>query len=98
MTTYGDLLHAERKRRNLSVRKLADIISAGGIKTVSGQMLTVLEKKHKPPSWRLAWAIIEALDIQGEKRIRMFKAVYRARMQYWKKREGEALDNYMSQQ
>jgi len=97
MTTFGDLLRAERTKQDLSVRKLAEIISAGGITTVSGQMLTVLEKRHRPPSWRLAWAITEALDIRDEKRIRMLKSAFKARMHYWEAREGEALNSYLSQ-
>jgi len=76
---------------------LAEIISADGITTVSGQMLAVLEKGRKPPSWRLAWAITEALDIRDEKSIRMLKSAYKARMYYWEAREGEALDSCLSQ-
>lgn len=97
MIDFGDLLRAERKKRHLSVRKLADIVSCGRITTVSGQMINIIEKGHKRPSWKLTWALVQALDLDDAKKIRLLKAAYRDRMKYLEEREKEALGHYLSE-
>jgi transcriptional regulator with XRE-family HTH domain len=91
------MLRTERQRQNLSVRKLADTVSAGGVTTVSGQMISILEQGRKPPSWKLAWALTQVLNIDDKKKTAMLKATHRARMMSWKLREADSLQKYLSE-
>ena len=97
MTSFKDLIRAERKKQGLSVRRLADVVSKGGTTTVSGQMINILEQGHKPPSWKLAMALTQALALEDEKKVRILRAAYKARMKHLEEREKEALDHYLSE-
>lgn len=94
MKEFPDLVRTARtnKQKYLSVRELADLVSGGGIATVTGAMINAIEL-GKPCSFRLAHALAIALDLDIEHTMR---AAFIARVRYAVERQRESLGGYIS--
>ena len=94
MREFPDLVRTARtnKQNYLSVRDLADLVSNGEIASVTGAMINAIEL-GKPCSYKLAYALTIALDLDIEQAMR---AAFLARVRYSVGKERESLNDYVS--
>ena len=95
MKELSEMIRDKRtKDKKLSVRKLASIINERGVTTVTGQMITALEKGHRPPSYKLAHAIGDALELDNQE---VPSAAFRMRVRHCLDRERSSVACFISE-
>jgi transcriptional regulator with XRE-family HTH domain len=87
LKTFGDMLKAAREERGLSVRRLAELVSDGGIATTTGAMIAFIEK-GKPCSYRLGLAIAIELNLDPQVSLEL---IFRGKFERYIEREREYL-------
>lgn len=88
METFAELIVNRRQELGLSVRELAKLLNEKGY-SVSFPFINFIETERKKPSYNLAYALADVLDI--DLREALTKA-YRARMEHDRQLERDYID------
>lgn len=94
LDTFPDIVRKRRKEKGITIRALADEISKRPGVNVSRSHLNFVETGRHLPSYEVAVALAQALEIDEVKALR---AAYKARVEYFKNRENDYLEKFLKE-
>lgn len=95
MTEFSDLVRTKRKERGLTVRDLERLLSKRrGGPTISRTLISYLETGERVPTYYVAYAIAEALELAP---IEVIEAAFISRIRHGHEREARYLEDFRDQ-
>ena len=93
MADFSDLLRTRREEKGLTVRALERLLSEGDIgHSISRTLISYLETGDRIPTYDVAYAIAEALEIDP---VEAIEAAYISRLRHSQEREAKYLKDFV---
>jgi transcriptional regulator with XRE-family HTH domain len=94
MDTFGELVRKKRHERGISVRLLSEAISAHAGFSVSRSQINFIEIGKNLPTYRVALALAEELQIDTDKALR---ATFKDRVRHYTEREEKYFKEFLNE-
>ena len=94
MDTFGELVRKKRHEQGISVRLLSEAISAHAGFSVSRSQINFIEIGKNLPTYRVALALAEELQIDTDKALR---AAFKDRVQHYTEREEKYFREFLNE-
>ena len=93
MEDFSDLIRTRREEKGLTVRALEQLLSESGIRhSISRTLISYLETGDRIPTYYVAYAIAEALEINP---VEAIEAAYISRLRHSQEREAKYLEDFV---